>query len=300
MDSGKKPSPRGSAGPQPRTASGTSPGRSADPRRSKRVSSGTMLGRQKKKRRSRGITITLCVLLVLLLAVVGMILFCRIRTIEVTGSVHYSEDQIRDASGLEYGGSIYQIDKPAIRRRITEQCPYVESVGIRRQLPDCLKITITETPARFYVRIGQECYVIDETLRVLERIPDEMEATYRGLGRVILPPCDYAVVGEHLTFSGDSILQEYITKAISGAMVSTIRARITLFDLRDKYNLYAVSDDLYKLVLGDVSDITVKLNLADKILQDEMFDYAASRAQIDLRDTRECSVTVNNQLTWGD
>lgn len=295
MDSGKSTNQRGHAVSQPRGYPGAQQGQSrpvAEGRKQK--------VKRKAKHRSKGLTILLCILLVLLMAVVAMILFCRIQTVEVYGSIHYSEDQIRDASGLTYGISMYQIDKPAIRRHIMKQCPYVNSVGIRRQLPGTLKITVTETAACFYTRIGDECYVIDESLCVLERIPDEIQATYRGLGRVILPPCNYAVVGEPLRFNGEPIAQDYITKAISGAEASAICSRITLLDLRDKYNLYAVSDDLYKLILGDVSDTTLKLNLAGKILQDEMFELSSSRAQIDLRDTRECGVTVNNQIAWGD
>lgn len=60
------------------------------------------------------------------------------------GTSRYSQQQVLQASGIRQGGNLFLLNKHQAAASITEQLPYVESVRIRRQLPNALHIEITE------------------------------------------------------------------------------------------------------------------------------------------------------------
>ena len=71
-------------------------------------------------------------------------LFFKAEQIFVTGTSRYSQQQVLQASGIRQGGNLFLLNKHQAAASITEQLPYVESVRIRRQLPNALHIEITE------------------------------------------------------------------------------------------------------------------------------------------------------------
>lgn len=71
-------------------------------------------------------------------------LFFKADQIFVTGTSRYSQQQVVQASGIRQGGNLFLLNKHQAAAAITEQLPYVESVRIRRQLPNALRIEITE------------------------------------------------------------------------------------------------------------------------------------------------------------
>lgn len=79
------------------------------------------------------------------IAIVGALsLFFKADQIFVTGTSRYSQQQVLRASGIRQGGNLFLLNKHQAASAITEQLPYVESVRIRRQLPNALRIEITE------------------------------------------------------------------------------------------------------------------------------------------------------------
>ena len=97
--------------------------------------------------------------------VAALSLFFKADQIFVTGTSRYSQQQVLQASGIRQGGNLFLLNKHqaaaaitdqlirALKQNvnlvslggvITDQLPYVESVRIRRQLPNALRIEITE------------------------------------------------------------------------------------------------------------------------------------------------------------
>lgn len=76
--------------------------------------------------------------------VAALSLFFKADQIFVTGTSRYSQQQVLQASGIRQGGNLFLLNKHQTAAAITDQLPYVESVRIRRQLPNALRIEITE------------------------------------------------------------------------------------------------------------------------------------------------------------
>ena len=72
----------------------------------------------------------------------ALILFFKTQNFVVSGNRRYTEQEIIDSTGVEIGDNMFLLNKFAISSQITAQLPYIETVSIRRSLPDTLVITV--------------------------------------------------------------------------------------------------------------------------------------------------------------
>ena len=72
--------------------------------------------------------------------------------------------------------------------------------------------------------------------------------------------------------------------------------RLDRVDLCDKTALVMIADGLYRLEFGPVTDCALKLRIAEAVLRDKLFDNQ-TRAKLDLANTSETSVIVDNQIS---
>ncbi|MBP5236639.1 MAG: FtsQ-type POTRA domain-containing protein [Clostridia bacterium] len=253
--------------------------------------------KKKKKIRNKPLTVFLLAAAVIIVALILAFVFLRISAVRFEGNRLYSEEELLEASRIRIGERMYGIDKKEISETIIRNCPYVKSVRITRTLPGTLNVKIEEYDAGFYVEIGDEYYVLGENLIVLEREMNYENVKRRGLILLDAGNILSAVVGQPLKLAAGSDT-ETVKNVMSAAVESNVYGRMTRLNVRDKYNIFAVCDELYKLILGDSRDITVKLNLGGKILEDSMFDGNVTRAQVDLSDPEECGVIIDNQISF--
>lgn len=107
-----------------------------------------MARRRNSSRRRRG-SFSFLYKLLSMLVICGVIiaaltLFFRVDTVIVQGQQRYTEEQVRDASGVQAGDNLYLLNKNAVAQGIVNSLPYIESIRINRKLPDTLLIELTE------------------------------------------------------------------------------------------------------------------------------------------------------------
>ena len=92
--------------------------------------------RQHSRRRRRSLGGPLYSLITTLVVVIcvsaALTMFFRVRNLEITGLHRYTEEQIQEAAGVEYGDNLFFMDKYAMKDEILRQLPYVESLRINR------------------------------------------------------------------------------------------------------------------------------------------------------------------------
>ena len=139
--------------------------------------------RHNRKRRSRGRFRGLYQMLSTLLAVgaivIGCIVFFRVQTITVEGNSRYTAEEIISISGIQHNDYLVLLEKSTIARSIRSQLPYVESVSIRRSLPDSVLILVEESPAVAALEIGGKWWLINGSGKLLEST--ESASTYAVL-----------------------------------------------------------------------------------------------------------------------
>lgn len=108
--------------------------------------------RPRRRRRGSGFLYRLLtVLTISAVIVVALTLFFKVETIVVEGNVRYTEDEIREASGVSPGDNLFLLNRSAISQRMTEQLPYLETVRPLPKLPDTLLIEVTECASTYAI-----------------------------------------------------------------------------------------------------------------------------------------------------
>lgn len=130
--------------------------------------------RHNRTRRRRGRFRALYQLLAVVAAVaaisVGCIVFFRVQTITVTGNARYTAEEIADVSGVRTGDYLVLLDRSEIAHNLRSDLPYIESVGVRRMLPDSVLITVTESKAAAALQIGDSWWLINRSGKLLESL----------------------------------------------------------------------------------------------------------------------------------
>ena len=129
--------------------------------------------RNKRYRRSR-LTVPLRILSFLLICgaiAAALILFFKVQTVIVDGNERYSDQEILDVTGIQMGENMFLLNKYAISGEITSQLPYIQSVQIRRGLPDTIYIQVEEcTPVAAVVQ-SDGSWLVSRKGKLLEKVP---------------------------------------------------------------------------------------------------------------------------------
>lgn len=101
---------------------------------------------------------------------VGCIVFFRVQTVTVTGNARYTAEEITGVSGIRTGDYLILLDRGEIAHNLRSGLPYIESVGIRRVLPDSVLITVEESKAAAALQIGESWWLINRSGKLLESL----------------------------------------------------------------------------------------------------------------------------------
>lgn len=93
------------------------------------------------------------ILVIAVILVLGACFLCfQIRDIQVVGNFLYSDQQVREASGISLGENLAVIQKAKTAGLILKNLPFIDRVHIERVLPDTVVIYISEADSSFTVR----------------------------------------------------------------------------------------------------------------------------------------------------
>lgn len=136
--------------------------------------------RQKKARRKR---LKICFVFFVLMALITLAIMCftvffPIKRISVSGSEIYSKAEIIKASGLTTDDNLFLISEEKTEQKIRESLPYVDSIKLKRNLPDALVLTVTDAKEYYCFKISEEYFVVSENGYVLSSTADIPENVF--------------------------------------------------------------------------------------------------------------------------
>ncbi len=126
--------------------------------------------RQRKARRRR---LKICFVLFLFAAFVTLGIMCftvffPIKRISVTESQNYSKAEIIKASGLTTKDNLFVVSEEKIEDNIRKKLPYIDSIELKRNLPDAVVITVTDAKEQCCYNVGKEYLVVSQSGYVLK------------------------------------------------------------------------------------------------------------------------------------
>lgn len=152
-----------------------------------------MARRRRSNRRRRGhfgvLYKLLSVLVICGAIIAALTLFFRVDTVAVTGQKRYTEEQIREAAGVETGDNLYLLNKNTVANNIVTALPYIENIRINRKLPDTLLIVVKECGTALAVIQDGYAWYISPGGKIVEQ-REAGEATDCGIisGCTLLAP----------------------------------------------------------------------------------------------------------------
>lgn len=92
-----------------------------------------------------------------------------IQTIEVTGTVHRTPEQVTQQGKIHRGDNVFALDLDQARANILED-PFIESVTIVRKLPGTLRIDVTEREPAAVVSLAGVLYLATREGEVFKKV----------------------------------------------------------------------------------------------------------------------------------
>ncbi|HPE15563.1 MAG TPA: FtsQ-type POTRA domain-containing protein [Oscillospiraceae bacterium] len=208
----------------------------------------------------------------------GSIVFFRVKTIEVSGASRYTRSEIIAASGIQSDENLFLINKFSVVRSMFKRLPYLDTIMIRRRLPDTMVITVTECQPAAVLETQDGDWLMDKQSKLLEQATGDYP---RVVGLAPLSPSagDILALGEagadNLTALQTLLpfLQEHDLETHVASIDFTEAGRVTL-DYDGRLTVYlAVEDDLdYKLRF--FVEVLARLNATDYGVVDMTKDEA--------------------------
>lgn len=212
------------------------------------------------------------ILLVFLCAVffIGTLgIFFRVSEITVNGNEVYNDQDVIDASGIEYGANIYLLDTAGVERTLKDEFPFIKRVKIERDIPQRVILNISCDDPVYYLEICGEYFIISRDLRVLDR-SDSLESLtgrYPEIKRLLTTDVEEAVVGSPLVFTRPNYF-EAVTAFLDVLEVSECFEGLTTIDVTDRFSVVLIYDHRLKASLGDPTDPELKLRFLYEVIKD--------------------------------
>lgn len=257
------------------------------------------VGRQKRPAESK-----LRVLRGAMVAVGGMILVMgllltilplfRISKIVVEGNSYYSADEILSYAGISEGDEWLAIDGQKVADAIRSKGEYINRVTVSGEFPLVVRISIVEKNVMYTVHNGTY-YAFDDTFTVLASSKNEKD--FSSFLYVELPSIRGIEVGYAILFEQENMDMSYISILRNTLSENGLLAHTTKLDCAKKYNVSVELGGTLRLTLGKVSDLTAKLNLAERILEERKTD-GACYISLDVSDMQKSTYRIMSEADF--
>lgn len=262
--------PQRRSAPQPARRPQNAPRRpQSDPRTAQRAASQAMQQRRPAARRrgNRGRNYTYYYILIFVVFAVVFIVLAntvlfRCVSFEVEGAGRYTAEEIIAASGLKKGDNLLHISTSDAEKSVVESLAYIDSAQVKKRFPTKVKITVAESEKWFAVVQDGKTAVVSRGGKIIDSSPDSSIVQVTGYEAKSLD------VGEMLEsdVAGKNGIPEEVLDAADKAGLSGISA----IDMTDRFSLVVSCGSRITLELGNITDISTKLNIAAGVIKSEI------------------------------
>lgn len=247
--------------------------------------------KSRKHRRRRGTSVLmllLCVLIAAAAVITAMTIFFKIGKIRLTGDTRYSEQQVAEASGLELEGNLILFDKNTVLRKIREACPYLDTVQVRRRLPDTVEIIVTECTPVAAIKEAGSWWLMDRESKLLEKTSDLSGLTLPKITGLTL---NQPKAGDFAEFSEEDAKKPMIL-LLNHAEDDGILQDIGEIDFAQQYDIRFTYTDRFTVRIGSTEELEKKLRFLHVVVEEKL--GANVVGEIDLSDPQKARFIPEN------
>ena len=248
-----------------------------------------------KKRGSRGGNYILYYLLAGIIAVIVFVVLANTvlfncGTIEVSGNLRYTVEDITELSGIKLGESLLSIDTEKAERAIVSSLAYIDAAKVEKSFPTKIKITVNEAERWFGIQDGTKTYVISRMGKIIE------ENRAADLPVIIGYEADEPMVGKEIASSVDG-KTELPGMILSAAEVAEL-TDINSIDITDRFEIKVLVDGRITLELGNSNELESKLQIAKALIEEEI--SLTEYVTVNITNTEKVYVRDNNIIDNAD
>lgn len=224
----------------------------------------------KAKKKRKKIFRTVKILLLIGIILGGTIYFLlspifNITQINVSGNSKISSEEIISLSGIQKNENTFKINKKTVKDKIREN-PYIDTISIKRTLPDSITIYVTERVATYRINTANTYMLISNQGYMLE-ITDEENNLPIITG---IQTADEEIKEGNRLCVEDLEKLEDVLKISESAKTNDIYNLITEIDISEKDNYKLIIPSEKKIIhLGDTSRLPVKMGYIISIMEKE-------------------------------
>ena len=246
-----------------------------------------------RRSRRRQITRRIAFLILTLgVAFLAVTVFFRVDKLDVTGTAHYTADEITATLGIEKGDNLFSFRVSSLEKKILKAYPYLSRVTIERQLPDGLLVKAVDAVPAMAVDVeGGGCFLADAQGKLLEQAASAPEGVAPVTGVTIAG----GKVGQTLTGEDGGHVEMLldVTKALDqqGMMEDVDFINVSAaYDVRFGYL------GRLDVRLGEATELPEKLRMLSRIVSDELSPSDVNIIYLKDPTTAYCPPTTPEQI----
>lgn len=226
-------------------------------------------------------TLLIVTLIVFASGLIGISGVFNISKIVVEGNVTISEEQIVSFSGIEKGTNVFAISKSDVVAKIKENS-YVDTVRVKRCLPDTIKLVIKERQAQYALPLANSYVYIDEQGYILQ-ISNDLPTVPVLLGFIT----DLSNVKENSRLEESDLAKiKMVMKIMEIAAHHQLENLITKVDISNEENYALYFDTEGKIAyLGNGTELNTRFLYIKGILKEQQGRTGKIYVNMDLNAT---------------
>lgn len=219
---------------------------------------------QSKLKRTSPLYGPMALVLIFLVAILVISLFFRVSEIEVINASDYTDQEIIVASGIEEGVNLFFVDRFSAASMIFADLPYMDTISIRRQLPNRIIIQAEGSAPAAYMMLDGEYWFLDRNGRALgvtTALKAEAYPEIRSLETITVIP------GEDMIVEGENTIRlSYIGELLNALTGEKLIDRISWIDVKDPANPSVYYDGRLTVYFGEMENTLFKAALLNDAL----------------------------------
>ena len=197
-------------------------------------------------------------------ATLALTVFFKVDTITVEGAQKYRAEEIVAGMDVKQGDNLYLWNKVKVCDAMLEKFPYLQSVQIRRHLPNALVVTVTECSASVAIASNGGYLLLSKEGKALEQ-----SANSNGLPVVTGMTLTDVPLGKILSSDSSEAADDLLTilQTLDAADMLKDLAFINLSDLHDIHIGYLKRFDIR---VDSVDNLAYYLRFAQTVIEDRL------------------------------
>lgn len=235
-----------------------------------RMAANNAVSRKEYKQLSKKNSALYKILLTLFLIIIAFILICvsgvfDINEIIVEENTKISTEQIISFSGIQNGTNLFAVSNKDITKKLKENS-YIESVKIKRILPDKIKLIVEERNADFILQLANSYVYINKQGYILEISNEKLNVpTILGFST------DLSNIKENDRLDESDLKKmNIVIKIMNVASNNELANLITKIDISDEKNYTIYLDTESKIAyLGNANELNTRFLYIKAILKEQ-------------------------------